>query len=170
MKQTYIRVLRLSFKTILWSPGALVCLRTLMHFGKEKEFLKASHLSSSFFIHRARKVVFLAWVRDRILYKYKAIKSHAAGTWSGPPFISWHELATNPITQNPRRSPLPSQQAQREWEHIAWIPAQLSLKSSIFYKTLGERQAGAEEKRKWCGTRRLVAWGRWSEVRRRWSL
>lgn len=47
---------------------------------KKKEFLKASHLSSSFFIHRASKVVFLAGARGRILYKYKAIKSHAAGT------------------------------------------------------------------------------------------
>lgn len=28
--------------------------------------------------------------------------------------ISWHELATNPITQNPQRSPHPSQEAQRE--------------------------------------------------------
>lgn len=28
--------------------------------------------------------------------------------------ISWHELATNPITQNPRRSPPPSRQAQRD--------------------------------------------------------
>lgn len=32
--------------------------------------------------------------------------------------ISWHELATNPITQNPRRSLHPSQEAQRESTNI----------------------------------------------------
>lgn len=47
---------------------------------EKKKTLKVSHLPSSVFIQRTRKVVFLAWARGRILHKYKAIKCHAAGT------------------------------------------------------------------------------------------
>lgn len=52
--------------------------------------------------------------------------------------ISWHELATNPITQSPRRSPHPFPgSTKQEPEHIAGMSAELSLKSNIFSRTHG---------------------------------